>query len=68
MIVISNKFLVIITDRKKEDHTNENIVINNKQIKSVASVEILGIQLDDKLNFTPHISNLCKTSVNQEML
>ena len=43
MIVISNKFLVIITDRKKEDHTNENIVINNKQIKSVASVEILGI-------------------------
>ena len=68
MIVNSNKFLVIIIDRKKEDHTNENIVINNKQIHSVASVEILGIQLDDKLNFTPYISNLCKTSVNQDIL
>ena len=43
MIVNSNKFLVIVIDRKKEDHTNENIVINNKQIHSVASVEILGI-------------------------
>ena len=43
MIVNSNKFLVIIIDRKKEHHTNENIVTNDKQIHSVASVEILGI-------------------------
>ena len=43
MIVNPDKFQVIITDKKKRDHTNENIVIDNKQIKIVPSVELLGI-------------------------
>ena len=65
MIVNPDKFQVIITDKKKGDHTNENIVIDNKQIKIVPSVELLGIQLDDKLNFNQHISNICKSAANQ---
>ena len=28
-------------------------------------VEILGIQLNDKLDFSPHISNICKSAANQ---
>ena len=51
MIVNLDKFQVIIIDKKKVDYTNENVVIDNKQIKTVPSVELLGIQLDDKLNF-----------------
>ena len=51
MIVDPDKFQVIIIDKKKGDHTNEKVVIDNKQIKTVPSVELLGIQLDDKLNF-----------------
>ena len=31
----------------------------------MTSVELLGIQLDDKLNFSPHISNICKSVTNQ---
>ena len=51
MIVNLDKFQVIIIDKKKVDHTNEKVVIDNKQINTVPSVELLGIQLDDKLNF-----------------
>ena len=65
MIENPGKFQVVIIDIKKGDHTNENVVIDNKQIKTVPSVEILGIQLDDKLNFSPHISNICKYAPNQ---
>ena len=64
MIVNPDKFQVIIIDEKRGDHTNENAVIDNKQIKSVPSVEVLGIQLDDKLNFSAHISNICKSAAN----
>ena len=64
MIVNPDKFQVRIID-KKGDHTNENAVIDYKQIKSVPSVELLGIQLDDKLNFSQHISNICKSAANR---
>ena len=64
-IVNPDKFQVIIIDKKKGDHTNYNVVIANKQIKTVHSVEILRIQLDDELDFSPHISNICKSAANQ---
>ena len=63
MIVNPDKFQVVIIDKKK-DYTNENVVIDNKQIKTVTSVERLGIQLDDKLNFSPHNSTICKSAAN----
>ena len=64
-IVNPDKFQVIIIHKKKGDHTNENVVIDNKQIKTVPSVELLGIQLYDQLNFIPHICNICKSAANQ---
>ena len=60
-----DKFQIIILDKKKGDHTNENEVIDNKKIKTVTSVELLGIQLDDKLTFSPHIRNICKSVFHQ---
>ena len=65
MIVNPDKFLVIIIDKTKGDNTNENAVTDYKQIKSVPSVELLGIQLDDKLNFSQNFSNTCKSADNQ---
>ena len=65
MVVDPDKFQVIIIDKKKGDHTNQKVVIDNKQIKTVSSVELVGIQLDDKLNFSPNFSNICKSAANQ---
>ena len=65
MVINPDQFQVIIIDKKKGDQTNEGAVIHNKQIKTVPSVELLGIQLDDKLNFSPHISNICKSAANE---
>ena len=63
MMVNPDKFQVIIIDKKKGDHTNENLVFDNKQIKTSAA--LLGIQVDDQLNFSPRISNICKSAANQ---
>ena len=41
------------------------MTVDNQTIKSVPSVELLGIHLDDKLNFNLHISNICRSAANQ---
>ena len=65
MTVNPETFQVIIIDKKKVDHTNEKVAIDNKQIKSVPSIELLGIQSDNKLTFSRHISNIRKSAANQ---
>ena len=35
-----------------------------KQLR-LSSVKLLGVQLDDKLNFSLHVSNICKYAANQ---
>ena len=60
-----DKFQGIISDKRKSDYTNENITIVDHQIKVVSSVNILGLQLDDKLDFTLHISKICNSAANQ---
>ena len=59
-----DKFQVITIDKKKGDHTNENIVINTKQIKSVPSIELSRIQLNNKLNFISHMDNIFMSAPN----
>ena len=65
MVVNPGKFQAIILDKRKRDHTNERITVHNMQIKVVSSVKLLGLQLDDKLNFILYISNICKSAANQ---
>ena len=65
MVVKPDKFQAIILDKRKRDHTDEHIIVDNQQIKVVSSVKLLGLQLDDKLNFNLHISNICKYAANQ---
>ena len=56
MIVNPDKFQAILIDKRKSDHTNHGIVVDNRNIKVVSSVELLGIQVDDKL---------CRSTANQ---
>ena len=65
MVVNPDNFQAIILDKRKRDHTDEHITVDNQQIKVVSSVKLLGLQLDKKLNFNLHISNICKSAVNQ---
>ena len=65
MIINPDKFQTIILDKKKSNLTNIPLTIDNRTIKSVPSVELLGIHLDDKLNFNLHISNICRSTANQ---
>ena len=65
MIVNPDKFQAIVLNKKRSDLTNTNLQVDIQVIKSVSSVELLGIQIDDKLNFNPHISKICKSAANQ---
>ena len=65
MIVNPDKFQAILLDKKKSDLSKRILVIDDENVLSVSSVKLLGIQVDDKLNFNLHISNICKSSANQ---
>ena len=65
MMVNPDKFQAILLDKRKGDHTNQRIVVDNQNLKVVSSVELLGIHIDDKLNFNMHISNICRSAANQ---
>ena len=65
MIVNPEKFQVIILDKQKYDYSTETIKFDNKTVETVSSVRLLGIQLDDKLNFSLHVSHICKSAANQ---
>ena len=65
MIVNRDKFQAIVLNKKRFNLTNINFQVENQMIKSVSSIELLGIQIDDKLNFNLHISKICKSAANQ---
>ena len=65
MIIIPDKFQAIIFDKKKSNFAKFPLTIDNQTIKSVPSVELLGIHLDNKLNFNLHSSNICRSAANQ---
>ena len=65
MIVNPDKCQAIVSNKKHSDLTNTNFQVDNEVTKSVSSVELPGIQIDDKLNFNLHISKICKSAANQ---
>ena len=65
MIVNPSKFQSIIIHKKKQDHTKEIFEIGDKVIEASPSVKLLGVQIDDKLNFNLHITNICRSTANQ---
>ena len=51
--VIANpdKFQAIVLDKRRSNNTEVKFIIGSEQIQAVPSVDILGITIDDKLNF-----------------
>ena len=50
-IVNPEKYQAIILDKQKHDYSNETIKFDNKTVETVSYVMLLGIHLNDKLNF-----------------
>ena len=65
MIVNLDKFQVILLDKSRSDNTNIEVEIGNKKLSSTLSVRLLGVHLDDKLNFNEHVNKICKSAGNQ---
>ena len=65
MIVHADKFQLRLIDKRKQGHTNEVVQIEEQSIKAVLSLELLGIEIDDKLNFNLRISKICSSAANQ---
>ena len=64
-IVNLHKFQTIVLYKKRSDLTKTKFHLDNQVIKLVSFVKILRIQIDDKLNFNPHISKICKSAANE---
>ena len=43
----------------------ETVKFDNKTVETVSPVRLPGIQLDNKLNFSLHVSNICNSAANQ---
>ena len=65
MIVNPDKFRTILLDKRKSNNTEVKSIIGSEQIQKVSSVDILGITIDNKLDFNWHIDKICLNSANR---
>ena len=65
MLVSQGKFQDIIINKKKQNHTEECISIDQKNIKTSSLVKHLGVHIYNKLNFNLHITKICRSAANQ---
>ena len=64
MIAIPSKFQAIILSKSKLPII-KSIQIGDKTIESKKTVELLGVEVDFRLNFESHINNLCTKAGGQ---
>ena len=65
MIASPKKFHALLIRKDQTNTSGENFNIQGKMVKSEETVKLLGIQLDYKLNFEQHISELCRKAALQ---
>ena len=65
MIVNPDKFQLILQDKGRSDNINIVVEIRTEKIRSTSLVKLLGVHIDDKLNFSKHINKICKSTGNQ---
>ena len=63
--VNADKFQAIVLDQRGSNNTEVKYIIGSEQIQAVPSVNILGITIDNKLNFNLQIDKICLKSANQ---
>ena len=64
MIVNPVKFQAIFLDKGRYDNTNIEVEIGIHKIRSISSVKLLGVHIDDNLSFNVDINKICKSAGN----
>ena len=65
MIVNPDKFKSIIIQKINRTSKHKQFLIGNDVVDVASSVKLLGIYIDDQLNFNLYISNTCKSASKQ---
>ena len=60
MVANSDKFKFIVLKKPCIKTDDITITVGNQEIKPDASVKLLGLDIDEKLNFRKYIKTLCK--------
>ena len=60
-----SKFQSMLLKNKNVNAEDFNIIVDNDTIDLTASMNVLGINIDDKLNFNSHVSNMCNKAGSQ---
>ena len=65
IIVNPNKFETTLLNKCKSPHFGEITKIGNEKIGTLSAVKLLGIEIDNKLNFNNHINTtICRSAAN----
>ena len=54
-----SKFQSMLLKNKNVNAEDFNIIVDNDTLNRTASINVLGINIDDKFNFYSHVSNMC---------
>ena len=65
MIANPEKINALIVKKDRPDTSGVTIKLKDHNIQSKTNVKLLGITLDNQLNFGPHIADLCKKAATQ---
>ena len=63
MVANPSKFQLMFLSKYK--NIEKNMSFDGKTIKSLDTVELLGITLDKNINFKRHIQNICRKANNK---
>ena len=65
MIVTPGKFQAVVTNKFGKLENKHEMYIDNRKITSENSVKLLGIEINNQLNFANHVSTICKKAGSQ---